>query len=119
MKHRGKRRQRWSRLCPVLPCAVGCLLPSVPCVWSVLRTDRGVPKSWCASFLGLQEPNAALGNGGLGRLASCFLDSIATLNLPGWGYGLRYKYGLFKQAITEAGQVEMAENWLEVSSSYV
>eukprot|EP00897_Mesotaenium_endlicherianum_P008077 jgi/Mesen1/7298/ME000374S06662 len=59
------------------------------------------------------EPNAALGNGGLGRLASCFLDSIATLNYPGWGYGLRYKYGLFKQAITEEGQVEMAENWLE------
>lgn len=59
------------------------------------------------------EPNAALGNGGLGRLAACFLDSIATLNLPGWGYGLRYKYGLFKQAITEEGQIEMAENWLE------
>ncbi|OIW10266.1 hypothetical protein TanjilG_28017 [Lupinus angustifolius] len=60
-----------------------------------------------------QEPDAALGNGGLGRLASCFLDSLATLNYPAWGYGLRYKYGLFKQLITKDGQEEEAENWLE------
>ena len=61
-----------------------------------------------------QEPDAALGNGGLGRLASCFLDSLATLNYPAWGYGLRYKYGLFKQQITKDGQEETAESWLEV-----
>ncbi|CAL9090281.1 unnamed protein product [Musa textilis] len=61
-----------------------------------------------------QEPDAALGNGGLGRLASCFLDSLATLNYPAWGYGLRYRYGLFKQTITKDGQEEVAENWLEV-----
>ncbi|XP_065865535.1 alpha-1,4 glucan phosphorylase L-1 isozyme, chloroplastic/amyloplastic-like isoform X2 [Euphorbia lathyris] len=61
-----------------------------------------------------QEPDAALGNGGLGRLASCFLDSLATLNYPAWGYGLRYRYGLFKQLNTENGQEEVAENWLEV-----
>ncbi|KAJ8749796.1 hypothetical protein K2173_012347 [Erythroxylum novogranatense] len=65
-----------------------------------------------------QEKDAALGNGGLGRLASCFLDSMATLNLPAWGYGLRYKYGLFKQRITKEGQQEIAEDWLEKFSPW-
>lgn len=66
------------------------------------------------SNITLQERDAALGNGGLGRLASCFLDSMATLSLPAWGYGLRYKYGLFSQRITKKGQEEYAEDWLEV-----
>ncbi|GMH07382.1 hypothetical protein Nepgr_009222 [Nepenthes gracilis] len=65
-----------------------------------------------------QEKDAALGNGGLGRLASCFLDSMATLNLPAWGYGLRYRYGLFKQRITKEGQEEVAEDWLEKFSPW-
>ncbi|CAN1232004.1 Alpha-glucan phosphorylase, H isozyme [Linum grandiflorum] len=65
-----------------------------------------------------QEKDAALGNGGLGRLASCFLDSMATLNLPAWGYGLRYRYGLFKQRITKEGQEETAEDWLEKFSPW-
>uniref|UniRef100_A0A0E0CAE3 Alpha-1,4 glucan phosphorylase n=1 Tax=Oryza meridionalis TaxID=40149 RepID=A0A0E0CAE3_9ORYZ len=65
-----------------------------------------------------QEKDAALGNGGLGRLASCFLDSMATLNLPAWGYGLRYRYGLFKQCITKEGQEEIAEDWLEKFSPW-
>ncbi|MED6145212.1 hypothetical protein PIB30_022984 [Stylosanthes scabra] len=65
-----------------------------------------------------QEKDAALGNGGLGRLASCFLDSMATLNLPSWGYGLRYRYGLFKQKITREGQEEFAEDWLEKFSPW-
>ncbi|KAK5773451.1 hypothetical protein PVK06_049757 [Gossypium arboreum] len=65
-----------------------------------------------------QEKDAALGNGGLGRLASCFLDSMATLNLPAWGYGLRYKYGLFKQLVTKQGQEEIAEDWLEKFSPW-
>ncbi|MCL4122360.1 UNVERIFIED_CONTAM: hypothetical protein GTU68_045926 [Idotea baltica] len=66
-----------------------------------------------------QEPDAGLGNGGLGRLAACFMDSLASLNMPGYGYGINYEYGLFRQDIVDGYQREQPDNWQTFGSPWL
>ncbi len=72
--------------------------------------------SW--DYLRDLERDAGLGNGGLGRLAACFLDSLATLELPGYGYGVRYDYGIFRQAVKNGYQVEEPDDWLKYGNPW-
>ena len=92
---------------------------------NIINLKASVPVREALEEMGLdlnlvedQEPDAALGNGGLGRLAACFLDSLATLGYPAYGCGIRYRYGMFKQKIEDGYQVEVPDNWLEYGNPF-
>ena len=86
-------------------------------IWE--QTRQAVEELGCdLDFLRQQEEEPGLGNGGLGRLASCFMDSLASLEMPAVGYGLRYEFGIFDQAIRDGTQVEITDKWLRFGNPW-
>ncbi len=93
---------------------IGRLIEDVAANLGVEHASRQALESLGQSYANVvaDEPDAALGNGGLGRLAACFMDSLSTLAIPAYGYGIRYEHGLFEQHFENGAQVETAESWL-------
>lgn len=100
---------------------VGRLLSSNLQNLGIEKQAREVLKDYHLTLEDIEEieADAALGNGGLGRLAACFLDSLATLNMPGFGYGINYEYGLFKQRIENGHQKEIPDHWLHEDAPWL
>src|SRR5690606_32430328 len=99
---------------------IGRLLADAMSDFGLVEAARGALASLGVDYEAVlaSEPDAALGNGGLGRLAACYLDSMATLGIAGFGYGIRYRHGLFRQRLADGWQVEQAENWLTLGNPW-